>query len=95
MSSVAVEAGGGGQEEASWRTRLVEEVGGAFKVAAVDEFEGDDFAALAMPCSSLLDPLTPPSSKAGIVVVESSASPAEEAGANKRARRGVDVPFGN
>jgi hypothetical protein len=83
--------GGGGQEEASWRTRLVEQVvpDAAFVVWGSD-FEGDDLAASA-PCSSSL--LGPPSSKAGIAVEESCASPAEEEGA--KARRGVDVRFQN
>jgi len=86
--------GGGGQEEASWRTRLVEQVvpDAAFVVWGSD-FEGDDLAASAPCSSSLLGPPTPPSSKAGIAVEESCASPAEEEGA--KARRGVDVRFQN
>lgn len=57
------------------------------------DFEGDDLAASAPCSSSLLGPPTPPSSKAGIAVEESCASPAEEEGA--KARRGVDVRFQN
>ena len=79
LSVEVVVVGGGGQEEASWRTRL----GGAFVEAFGDDEEDEAFA----PSTAPLAPPAPPPSNAGMSRREGASTGGEKTGRKRDQER--------